>query len=749
MKLLIDLVKGEEPKRSTKSPLERLQRAKEGYEHPDASSLAEHYAKWCEANNLSNEEFESRQTPMSTLYDLYKLDDGERYNLKGTGLEGVVSRGQAFILTGLPDFEIPDDSLGKSLVTLSKSINRSKLVQKMVMVHRADGSIVRRMQWVDPTDKHSPHNAPHVAIVTPSVAKMHINRYEAGEPDQGFERYLEHNNISVDNLDHVSKDNPVVLPMTNEFSQNFMEQMSMVHPNWKQLGKDEPRITEEELDNVMRRHETDDYSDEPRAKYPGDEGWQEAFDSNHSSTAVKDDFDDLDEGLDDEDFEDDFDDDWEDKESYKSSEADKQSYKEAVASVMPTPASTSYVDDDGANVHHVADMDEFAEKHGRISPTNYLSISAYREMGRPTFVRSDHDYEKPEPIPLSMVPENHRDKIAPSPMSAEEQSKANRSLILSELYAMEGQDPAISYDTISTNIASNPAKIKAMYDMTGGLSREAWAKVFSHPDGTTYTTHPADVRMHYDGFLGGCFSIMADVRDKYGRRVAKVKRTLYKSNPLTLEVHNDLLEVEHIARGNRVADNMYERMETLLPQLAAQNDLRSCITIHANITVGKYAWAKKEKGFDFSDTDSRDTMWSMLKRMCNQNEIPLDELLEHNGYNEIYELNRPHQFRDLKWKTNFDLQNGEDSNASFGKALLMDYSDDWKAVKWIAKDAEQLNKKHNALIDEWGETSEEYDYDDIDKFVDTAGYEPRPAKPLSDSLSMLSPGVLDELGIRR
>lgn len=773
MKLFVDLSKAETPKRLTKSPLERLQKAMEGYDYTGEGSLAEHYQTWCEANELEHTGF-SKDTDLSKLklYDFYTLKDDEHYSLEGTGLVGVVDLGKAFILTGLPDFEITDEIV-KSIY-ISKSINKGKLVQRMVDVHRADGTVVRRMQWVDPSDDHSPHGHPHVAVTSKTVARMHINRYGKGEPDQGFERYLQHNGIDDNAIENTSRDNPLILPMTNDLTEEFMEQMAMVHPEWQMIAEEEwdahERLSPEEQQRIENNLRNGDFSHEPRVLYPGDEGWVDPYadvmgekdwnKEEHTQSdesvddiltrreaiqASRDAGDDFYDDTDDDDLLEDFEDDFDDTtEPRRTPDWMKDEPKPATDGVRPYEVEEDW---SGRQMHTVFNMTEFADRVGRITSQNYLNPQAANEMTWAQYNTTEGNYTPPIPLLDAYVPPQFQNQIPESDMPESLQQKLNEELSLDKLMWVDGQDPVISASKDYNRLAQFPNKIATLYQVTGGLTREAWSQVLTHPDRITFRTHPADVRMNYDSSLGGTVTISATVRDRYNRPVAHVRRSLYMSSPNTLELHNDYLEVSDIGKGRGIADNLYQRMENVATQLGERGGFRTAVTIQANISVGKYAWAKEDKGFGFSNTYDRDTMRNMLKRFCDHQEIDMDEMLIHNMYSHVDELDEPYQFRNLKWHHTFDTtdEGMDDSKAPLGKAFLTTTADSWNAVKWIGKDANHLNAKHLALL----VTRDEHDYDDIDNYADLAGFEPKPVAPLPEHINKMSDNVLNQLGITR
>lgn len=773
MKLFVDLSKAETPKRLTKSPLERLQKAMEGYDYTGEGSLAEHYQVWCEANELEHNGF-SKDTDLSKLklYDFYTLKDDEHYSLEGTGLVGVVDLGKAFILTGLPDFEITDEIV-KSIY-LSKAMNKGKLVQRMVDVHRADGTIVRRMQWVDPSDDHSPHGHPHVAVTSKTVARMHINRYGKGEPDQGFERYLQHNGVDDNAIENTSRDNPLILPMTNDLTEEFMEQMAMVHPEWQMIAEEEwgahERLSPEEQQRIENNLRNGDFSHEPRVLYPGDEGWVDPYadvmgekdwnKEEHTQSdesvddllarreaiqASRDAGDDFYDDTDDDDliadFENDFDDTVEPRRTPDWMEDKPEPNK---GDVRPYEVEEDWA---GRQMHTVFNMTEFADKVGRVTPQNYINPQAANEMTWAQYNPSEGDYTPPTPLLDAYVPSQFQKQIPESEMPRSLQEKLNGELSLDKLMGVDGQDPVISASKDYNRLAQFPNKIATLYQLTGGLTREAWSQVLTHPDRITFRTHPADVRMTYDASLGGTVTISATVRDRYNRPVAHTRRSFYMSNPHTLELHNDYLEVDEIAKGRGIADTLYQRMENIATQLGNRGSFRTAVTIQANISIGKYAWAKEDKGFGFANTYDRDTMRDMLKRFCDQQDIDMDEMLLHNMYSHVDELDEPYQFRDLKWHHTFDTtgEGMDDTKAPLGKAFLTTTADAWNAVKWLGKDANHLNAKHLALLVK----KDEYDYDDIDHYADLAGFEPKPVAPLPEFMDKMSDNVLNQLGITR
>jgi GNAT superfamily N-acetyltransferase len=133
-------------------------------------------------------------------------------------------------------------------------------------------------------------------------------------------------------------------------------------------------------------------------------------------------------------------------------------------------------------------------------------------------------------------------------------------------------------------------QIEQMYNGDRGLGSQG------------YKVRMRELSFRADPYGGGRsrMHIQGSLRDADGLEVGTVSRTVYfdgAGDPV--EVHNDLFTIDRAYRGQGVASDLYRRQENWAIQQGV-----SKITIHANIDVGGYAWARA--GYDYQNRDQAD-----------------------------------------------------------------------------------------------------------------------------------------------
>jgi hypothetical protein len=307
-------------------------------------------------------------------------------------------------------------------------------------------------------------------------------------------------------------------------------------------------------------------------------------------------------------------------------------------------------------------------------------------------------------VPNSDSPKNRAIKEKAQPLDIRQIARDNPGPTLNDFY-----DNALGEDK-PKNIALHH---EVLDDLFGGLSVQAVQHIMSHPDGK-YTAQLTElgIMSSGEGYKAGLSFRLEDANGGYA---GSCNRKVHRKKDGTYHVYNDILSIGENQTNLGIATHLYHRSEQMWKHLAGDNRVE--IEVFANISVGKYAWADKDKGFDFDGKYERNTMRRQLKDFMQINNWDEKEVMKACGYKSVDDLNHAWQFAELDDGHTYNLtpHNFKDlkGNAHLGKAFLLTHSDSWSGIKYINDDGSVNRQKHlDTLVDEHlSSTGEDNDYE--------------------------------------
>jgi len=112
-------------------------------------------------------------------------------------------------------------------------------------------------------------------------------------------------------------------------------------------------------------------------------------------------------------------------------------------------------------------------------------------------------------------------------------------------------------------------------------------------------------------------SIRGDVYKPNGESPGYFRRTIFKNSDGKIEVHNDMFVLDSGVGGKGFGSRFYKNAEETYLQAGVD-----MVTIHANLSVGGYAWARM--GYDFTGTFEREFNINRYNNNRYVNKLPLD-----------------------------------------------------------------------------------------------------------------------------
>lgn len=201
------------------------------------------------------------------------------------------------------------------------------------------------------------------------------------------------------------------------------------------------------------------------------------------------------------------------------------------------------------------------------------------------------------------------------------------------------------------------------------LAKEAW-------EIEGYRTIHGNPR-HY----GSNVELSGNVVDEDGNNVAHFTREIRDRGIVVhshLEVDPDFQGSGFAAKFNQNAEEAYKRWGF------------KAINVHADIDVGKYAWA--QQGYDFSDDDARDGHFNLLRDDFADDFVPVAAREEFRQWLDQkranHELDHAWQFAALddgeEW---YWASNTKDGNGHLGKAFML-WGPEWSGYKVLDEEDE-------------------------------------------------------------
>lgn len=282
-------------------------------------------------------------------------------------------------------------------------------------------------------------------------------------------------------------------------------------------------------------------------------------------------------------------------------------------------------------------------------------------------------------------------------------------------------------------------------DVLGDISLEGLEHVFSCPKGrfTAKLKFGIDDIGSDEGESGMGMALTFYNSD--GKYAGHTTRDLSRDPDGTYQVYNSILSLDDGAQNLGIASTIYKRSEQLWSYLAGEGN-KVEINVYANISIGKYAWAGKDKGFDFTGPWVRDNVASQFKEFIKHNDLDMNETLKECGYNSLDEIQHAWQFAELDdgYDYNLDMHNIEDVKGTghLGKAFMLTSMSSWSGVKIIDPHGRQRQDMIDRAVDEHlALTAQNNDYTDLEDHVDLRHLPEYDEDMDDDRRSMLAEGI--------
>jgi hypothetical protein len=144
--------------------------------------------------------------------------------------------------------------------------------------------------------------------------------------------------------------------------------------------------------------------------------------------------------------------------------------------------------------------------------------------------------------------------------------------------------------------------------------------MYAGPPGSGLTARLTSVNFSGSNKL----NLNASIVDENGRHVGIVQRELLKEESGAFVLVNKMVKVDPAYAGRGYAGALYQQQDAFLASISRHADTR--VTLHADLAVGRYAWANE--GFKFADEKTRKMFQGQWKEFLEEKGIKLtdDEL---------------------------------------------------------------------------------------------------------------------------
>lgn len=188
-----------------------------------------------------------------------------------------------------------------------------------------------------------------------------------------------------------------------------------------------------------------------------------------------------------------------------------------------------------------------------------------------------------------------------------------------------------------------------------------------------------------------------DIKDTNGKIVGTLMRGVDRDEKDgSFVVYNELFRLDAHAQGKGIADTLYKRSEALWKELSKTGDVK--VSVHANISVGVYAWATK--GFDFKQESESKKAVKELSEFITNNGMNVDKVLQDCGVSKIEDLKTAKDFADLDDGYDYDLSTlGLKGHGHLGKAFMLGGKRSWDGVRKISKSSVSKSLKNGTKIE--------------------------------------------------
>jgi hypothetical protein len=341
-------------------------------------------------------------------------------------------------------------------------------------------------------------------------------------------------------------------------------------------------------------------------------------------------------------------------------------------------------------------MQDWLDKHGENLPEN-LRDEVRENIKELHNIKKER--EKERPYSETRRPKTHKEKKDKPPI---------RAIDWDHVYSLGEHPLADTHSSEDGLDYIDEERSNMIANIFGSLTKEGIEHIYSDDDGNwtaRLTSLDANVMDNFVRF-------MVSFKSKNKERMGYITRKVSKYGT-TMEVKNDLFSLDDKWQGSGVAEHSYKRSEEMYLHLNEGNKVH--FDMYANITVGRYSWATRSKGFNFANSITRDMKREELRGFLEGNKLDEDETMRLCGYNSVDDLVHAHHFAELDDGYEYNLEpHGYKGWGDLGKAFMLTSAKSWNSIKEIGKDADH----YSHLEPDW-DTQPDWDDIDLDTRVDS------------------------------
>jgi hypothetical protein len=163
--------------------------------------------------------------------------------------------------------------------------------------------------------------------------------------------------------------------------------------------------------------------------------------------------------------------------------------------------------------------------------------------------------------------------------------------------------------------------------------------------------------------------------DKNGERFGYMKRDFRRKDNDKVDVHHSRLRIEGRYQDRDIADKLYKAQFEVYKKAGVDT-----VSIYADISIGKYAWARK--GFQYESSSEPEEQTAKFKRWCEDKGVELDSYPTFRTPQDVANFKAP------GWKIySSDIYNHAIKTGDYdlGKAFMLDSNGhgDWEGSIWL------------------------------------------------------------------
>lgn len=211
---------------------------------------------------------------------------------------------------------------------------------------------------------------------------------------------------------------------------------------------------------------------------------------------------------------------------------------------------------------------------------------------------------------------------------------------------------SISYVPIGSAIRENQTRQEmASY----GLTEDDVKAMCAWPDENVH----AQVSLYADE---GEFHVVAEYHNQHGEKIADMERLFQRDMGREKVVDHELLTIDKKYQDRGLADKLYEQQFQVYQKLGV-----SRVEVFADISIGKYAWAKK--GFQYAHDYDADDATRRFPSWCKDKGVSLESYPKFKTPQDVINFKAPGVRVNRSSISNRDIKPGD---YDLGKAFMLD-----------------------------------------------------------------------------